>query len=158
MSRIERYRDQGRSYHPLTYSLAQIHSEINRAFERFFDNPIWEKPMSIMPAINMKDDGNQYTIEADMPGLEDRNIEIEIHGNQLIIKGEHEQQEEKQGEKMYISERKYGSFHRSITIPEDANHDNIQASYENGVLVIAIPKDPGKKPRKITINRNRPAE
>ncbi|MGA8943584.1 MAG: Hsp20/alpha crystallin family protein [Thermoactinomyces sp.] len=156
MSRIERYRDRGRPYNPVAYSLAQIHSEINRAFERFFDNPVWEKPVPLMPAINMRDDGNQYTIEAEMPGLEDRNIDIEIHGNQLVIKGEHELQEEKRAEKMVISERKYGSFHRSITIPQDANLDKIEANYENGVLMIAVPKDPGKKPRKITINRNRP--
>ncbi len=153
MSNMERYRDS--SYNPVARSLAKIHSEINRAFERFFDNPILEKPMSMMPAINMKDDGNQYTIEAEMPGLEEQNIDIEIHGNQLVIKGSHMQQEEKQGEKMVISERKYGSFHRMVTIPEDAGLDNIQANYENGLLLITVPKDPGKKPRKITINKNR---
>ena len=67
MSRLELY-------------LAQIHSVINRASERFIENPIWERPMSMMPAINMKDDGNQYLIEAEMPGLEEEDVEIEVHG------------------------------------------------------------------------------
>jgi HSP20 family protein len=114
MSRLERY-------------LAQIHSVINRAFERFFENPIWERPMSMMPAINMKDDGNQYLIEAEMPGLEDEDVEIEVHGRQITIKGKREQKEQKQGEQMYISERRYDSFYRTITLPQDANLDHITA-------------------------------
>jgi HSP20 family protein len=145
MSRLERY-------------LAQIHSAINRAFERFFENPIWERPMSMMPAINMKDDGNQYLIEAEMPGLEDEDVEIEVHGRQITIKGKREQKEQKQGEQMYISERRYDSFYRTITLPQDANLDHITADYENGLLFITVQKDPGKKPRKIKVNRNKPSK
>ncbi|MGA9173469.1 MAG: Hsp20/alpha crystallin family protein [Thermoactinomyces sp.] len=157
MSRLERYGDRGRYFDPVTYPLAQIHSEINRAFERFFENPVWGQPMSMMPAINMKDEGNQYRIEAEMPGLEDKDVEIEVHGRQLTIKGERVQEEQKQGERMYISERRYGSFHRTITLPEDANLDHITADYKNGVLLITVPKDPGKEARKIKINRNKPS-
>jgi HSP20 family protein len=157
VSRLERYEDRGRYYDPVTYPLAQIHSEINRAFERFFENPVWGQPMSMMPAINMKDEGNQYRIEAEMPGLEDKDVEIEVHGRQLTIKGERVQEEQKQGERMYISERRYGSFHRTITLPEDANLDHITADYKNGVLLITVPKDPGKEIRKIKINQNKPS-
>lgn len=113
--------------------------------------------MSMMPAINMKDDGNQYLIEAEMPGLEDEDVEIEVHGRQITIKGKREQKEQKQGEQMYISERRYDSFYRTITLPQDANLDHITADYENGLLFITVQKDPGKKPRKIKVNRNKPS-
>ncbi|MBA4544013.1 MULTISPECIES: Hsp20/alpha crystallin family protein [Thermoactinomyces] len=155
MGKLERYGDRGGFPDPFAYPLAQIHSEINRAFERFFENPAWTHPMAMMPAINMKDDGNQYQIEAEMPGIEEKDVEIEVHGRQLTIKGERTQEERKQGERMYISERRYGSFHRTVTLPEDANLDHITADYENGVLLITVPKVPGKEPRKIRINRNR---
>lgn len=153
MSNLERYRNRKNLYKPVNDPLTQIHSEINRTFERFFENPIWNESMPKMPAINMKDEGNQYLIEAEMPGLKDEEVEIEVHGGQLTIKGERKQEEKKQGEQMYIEERSYGSFYRTVTLPQNANPDRITADYENGLLLITVPKDPEKEPKKIKINR-----
>ena len=109
MSNLERFRSRRNLYNPV-HPLSQIHSEINRTFERFFENPIWNESMPKMPAINMKEEGNQYVIEAEMPGLRDEDVEIEVHGGQLTIKGERKQESKKEGEHMYIEERSYGSF------------------------------------------------
>lgn len=88
-----------------------------------------------------------------MPGLRDEDVEIEVHGGQLTIKGERKQESKKEGEHMYIEERSYGSFYRTVTLPQDANLDHITADYENGLLIITIPKDPEKEPKRIKINR-----
>lgn len=94
MSNLERFRSR-RNLHNPVHPLSQIHSEINRTFERFFENPIWNESMPKMPAINMKEEGNQYVIEAEMPGLRDEDVEIEVHGGQLTIKGERKQESKK---------------------------------------------------------------
>jgi HSP20 family protein len=153
VSNLERYNRSRRNLYNPVHPLSQIHSEINRTFERFFENPIWNESMPKMPAINMKDEGNQYVIEAEMPGLRDEDVEIEVHGGQLTIKGEQKQESKKEGEHMYIEERSYGSFYRTVTLPQDANLDHITADYENGLLIITIPKDPEKEPKRIKINR-----
>jgi HSP20 family protein len=148
---LERYGK--RDYFP-SHPLSQIHREINRTFERFFEEPFFAHPMPMMPAINLREEEHQYVIEAEMPGLSEKDLDIEVHGNMLTIKGERKSEEQKQGERMHIVERKYGSFHRSITLPQNANMDHITAEYENGVLTITVPKDRSKEPRKISIKKN----
>ncbi len=147
MSFLERYDRHGLMQHP--FSL--LRNEIDRTFQRFLDDPFFAQPATFMPAMNMKEEENRYVVEAELPGLEMKDVDIEVQGNLLTIKGERKIEERKQGERMHVMESRYGSFQRTIPIPENANADQITAEHKNGILKIYIPKDPGKKSRKIEI-------
>lgn len=134
-------------WHPL----AQIHHEINRAFQRVLGEPY--QPFTQMPILNLREEEKRYVIEAELPGMDPQEVDIEVHQNTLTIKGEHRQEKKREEQRMHIMERRYGSFHRTITLPENAQMDQITADYENGLLLISIPKDQNKPPRKIQINR-----
>lgn len=138
---------------PVHYPLSRLHDEITRTFEQLFENPLLTHPMPYMPAINMKEEENQFVIEAELPGIDPNVIEIEAHGQTLVIKGEQNETEQKQEENMQRLERRYGSFHRSITLPEYANLDHVNAEYEHGLLTITVPKHNDPPPRRIEIRR-----
>lgn len=103
------------------------------------------------PAVDIKEEQNQFVLMADIPGVEPKDIEITMENNVLIVKGERSQEsrEEQNGYKRV--ERVYGSFHRRFSLPDTADADNISAKGENGVLVITIPKKEKAQPRRISV-------
>ncbi|AUS09308.1 heat-shock protein [Laceyella sacchari] len=139
------------NHHPIT----RLHQEINRTFERFFENPLLTHPMPYMPVIHFKEETDRFVIEAELPGIDPNVVEIEAHGRSLIIKGEHKQTRQTQGENMHQAERRYSSFHRSITLPETANLDQITAEYEHGLLTVTVPKHDAPSPRRIEIKQRK---
>ncbi len=104
-----------------------------------------------VPAVDIKEDSNCFTITADLPGISPREIDIHAENGMLTIQGERESEkkEEKQGYKRI--ERSYGNFFRRFTLPDTADTDQISARGENGVLTITIPKRAEIQPRKITV-------
>ncbi|MDH5785661.1 MAG: Hsp20/alpha crystallin family protein [Chromatiales bacterium] len=105
-----------------------------------------------VPAVDIKEEKECFTISADLPGIAPKDIEIHAENGMLTIKGEreNEKREEKQGYKRI--ERSYGSFFRRFTLPDTADTDQISAKGENGVLTITIPKRAEIQPRKIAVN------
>ena len=104
-----------------------------------------------VPAVDIKEDGNCFTITADIPGVAPKDIDIHAENGMLTIQGEREgeKREEKQGYKRI--ERSYGNFFRRFTLPDTADTDKISARGENGVLTITIPKRAEIQPRKISV-------
>jgi len=106
------------------------------------------------PQIEAFQRGDELVVRADLPGLTKDDVKIEIHDDQLIIRGERRQEHEegRRGEGQYRSERRYGSFYRSIPLPEGVNADNAKAAFRNGVLEITIPApQPQAQGRRIEI-------
>lgn len=101
----------------------------------------------------MEEKSDRYTIEAEVPGLRSDEIEIDLNGNVLTGKGERKQEEhtDNRDRKMHMVERHYGSFQRSITLPDHIDPDGITAENRNGVLYIDVPKDKKSEPRRIDI-------
>src|SRR5699024_8540399 len=97
-----------------------------------------------------------YTIVAEMPGVDPDNIEIEIDEYTISIKGQREEviKTDDENKKMHVVEHSYGSFQRSFTLPENIDADNISADYKNGILFIEIPKVETSNKRRISIKRN----
>ena len=92
---------------------------------------------------------NEYEITAELPGMDASNVDVRLSEGVLTIKGEKKEKKEEQQKDYYISERRYGSFHRSFEVPEGIDEDKIQASFEKGVLTIKLPKGPeAQKPEK----------
>ena len=90
--------------------------------------------------------------EVELPGVDKDDIDISVVGDVLTIKGERKADEESKDEDYYCCERSYGSFFRSITVPAAVDTKKIEASYENGVLEISLPKAPEVKPKKVEIS------
>ena len=105
-----------------------------------------------VPAVDIKEDQQGFTIVADIPGIAPKDIEIHAENGMLTIQGDRESEKkaEKQGYKRV--ERSYGSFFRRFTLPDSADTDKISAKGENGVLTIIIPKREEIQPRKIAVN------
>lgn len=120
--------------------------EMERTFEDFrtgmrgFWFPSTSVAGSRIPAIDMKDAGNEYIVEADMPGMSKENVEIEIVEGGLRISAKKEEASEEEREGYLRRERGYMSFHRRLPIPEDSDVDAIEARLVDGVLQITIPK------------------
>jgi HSP20 family protein len=107
--------------------------------------------MRFSPSFEVKERDDAFVVSADLPGLEDKDVQITLHGNVLTVSGTRSAEERQEGETYYLYERQYGTFSRSFTLPDSANGDAISADLTSGVLVLTIPKKEETKPRKISI-------
>ena len=99
-----------------------------------------------IPAVNIRENGNHYTVSLAAPGLKKDDFRIDMEGNMLTISSEKEKNKEEKDEKFTRKEYSYSSFSRSFALPEDVRQEAIEARYENGELNITLPrKDNGKK-------------
>ncbi len=143
---------------PITGSLRLFRDEMDRLFSRFFNDP-WLLPemtggpaAAWSPDIDVLEGYKDITVRAEIPGLDPKDIEVSLAGNLLTITGEKREENEDQGSGFYRSERRYGAFHRSVELPQDADPDQIKASYDKGVLTIHVGRKEGAKPRRIAVS------
>lgn len=103
--------------------------------------------------IDVTEDEKAYTIKAEIPGARKEDLKVSIDGNLVSISAEvKKEKEEKKGETVIRRERYQGSVSRSFTLPQTVNEDKAQAKYENGVLVLTLPKKPGANARQLTVS------
>jgi len=136
--------------------LHTVQSEMNRIFNTFFDSPTPRgtgKPTlrRWIPAMDVVEADGQYVLRADLPGMSEADVKIELDDNVLTISGERKSEREQRSEGYHRVERASGSFSRSLTLPEGVDADDIEANFDNGVLEIRIPKPEQPKPRKVEI-------
>ncbi|RLC62978.1 MAG: Hsp20/alpha crystallin family protein, partial [Chloroflexi bacterium] len=93
-----------------------------------------------------------YVIKAEIPGVKDKDIDVSVEGDTLTIKGEKKAESEVKEENYHRSERYYGSFFRSIPLPSTGDAEKMEASYEDGVLEVSLPKAAEVKPKKIPVS------
>jgi HSP20 family protein len=137
--------------------LTSLQNEMNRLFNTFFDTPSagnggngtglrrW------VPAMDLVETDEHFVLKADLPGLEESDVNIEVEDNVLTISGERKAEHEENREGYVRVERAYGSFRRSLTLPEGVDPEAVTANFENGVLEVRIPKPEERKPRKVAI-------
>lgn len=111
---------------------------------------------TLNPKIDVHEDEKGFYVKAEMPGLEEKDINVTLKDRVLTISGEKkaEKTEKNKENEVYYSERRFGSFSRSISLPERINGNDVKAHYKNGVLEIELPKDEAAQPKKININVN----
>jgi HSP20 family protein len=129
-------------------------------FDRVFDQ-LWrgfglqgfETPRSIAPRTDVSETDSEYRIEAELPGLEEKDISVTLENGVLTLAGERKDERESEDEKRGIRHRESfrGSFRRSFGLPEDVDENAVAASYKNGVLYVSLPKLPTAKPEVRTI-------
>ncbi len=134
--------------------LNSIQSEMNRLFNSFFDSPTATNGRSLrrwIPAMDLSETEQEFVLRADLPGLDESDVNIELEDNVLTVSGERKSEHEERKEGYYRVERASGKFSRSLTLPEGVDPEKIDASFENGVLEVHIPKPEQRKPHKVTI-------
>ncbi|MHC2582306.1 HSP20 family molecular chaperone IbpA [Bradyrhizobium diazoefficiens] len=92
------------------------------------------------PAVDVTESDKAYEITAELPGMDEKDIEVNVANDGLIIKGEKKFEREEKQKDYYVSERRYGSFERHFGLPKDVEADKIEASFRNGVLKVTLPK------------------
>ena len=99
----------------------------------------------------VKETKNAYVFKADLPGIDDKDLEITLTGNRLTVSGKREAESKDEGDTFYACERSYGSFSRSFTLPEGADADHAEAGLRNGVLTLFDPQAPGAPAEEISL-------
>ena len=124
--------------------------EIDRVFDAFFGQTDqarrWVPPMDLVEA------EDHFVLKADLPGLTEEDVNIEIQDGTLTISGQRNAEHEEREKGWYRIERAFGSFNRSLTLPDGVDADRIEASFSHGVLEVRIPKPEERKPRRISIS------
>jgi len=141
------------------YPIFQLHREIDRLFDdafRGFPGLLrggldWPEitPIMLTPNIDIKETDENYVVSVEVPGVAKEDVDIRIDGDALIIRGEKKQEKKEDNENYHCVERHYGSFERMLTIPKDANADNIDAKFKDGVLTINIKRQAKSVPREV---------
>ena len=130
-----------------------MRKEVDRLFEDFGDDfwrrpfrslaqlePVWSRNLVATPAVDVSETDKAYEIAPEMPGMDEKNIEVNVANGGLTIKGEKKEEKEEQQKDYYFSERRYGSFQRYFALPESVDADKIEATFTNGVLKVTLPK------------------
>ena len=139
--------------------LGTLQSEMNRLFNTVFDGPApsGATMRRWMPPMDLVESGEDFVLRADLPGMSEEDVKIELEDSTLTISGERKAEHEAQGEGFYRVERATGAFSRSLTLPKGVDPEAVTASFDRGVLEVRIPKPAERKPRRISIGGNEPA-
>lgn len=136
--------------------LDTLQGEMNRLFSTFFDTPTnagnangitrrW------IPAMDLVETREHFVLKADLPGMTDADVKVEVENNVLTISGERKTEQEAEAEGYYRIERASGAFSRSLTLPEGIDADAVKATFDNGVLEVRVPKPVDVQPRRVQI-------
>src|SRR4051794_30837387 len=133
-----------------------LQNEMNRLFNTVFDAPAAPSNGGTlrrwMPAMDLVETEDHFVLRADLPGLSEGDVNIEVEDRVLTVSGERKAEHESTKEGYHRVERAFGTFSRSLTLPEGVDPEGVAASFDRGVLEVRIPKPEEKKPRKITID------
>jgi HSP20 family protein len=115
--------------------------------------PFWRRDFgfNVTPAIDIVEKDKAFEVTAELPGLDVKNIDLQLSDNVLTIKGEKQEEKEETAKDHYISERRYGSFRRSLQVPDSIDTNKIEASFKGGVLTVTLPKSPDAQKNQKTI-------
>ena len=131
--------------------LNALQGEMNRLFSSFFDEGANGERRHWAPAIDLLERDDSLVLKADLPGMSEDDVQIEVRDNVLKIAGERQAEHEAKENGYYRVERAFGRFSRSLQLPDGVDADRIAASFDKGVLEVTIPKPEQRKPRRIAI-------
>jgi len=107
------------------------------------------------PQFELKEQSDAFVLSADLPGIDEDDLELELTADRITVSGSREEQHREEHDRYFTYERNYGSFSRSFTLPSDVNPDAVEASLADGVLTVRLPKRAEAKPRKIDLHKGK---
>jgi len=137
---------------------SRIWQETSSLFDDFLNDTLMPSFPRInenwLPAVDVLEKDGNLILRAEIPGVNEKDIDLKLEGNVLTLKGEKRQESQEKRDNYHRMESYYGSFSRSFTLPESADRDQIKADYKNGILTITIPQKPEVRPREIPVAAN----
>ena len=130
-----------------------LQEQFSRLFDTSFPGRSSESDLTTWaPAVDIQETENELVLKADLPGIEEKDIDVRIENNTLTIRGERKFEKQVNEDNYLRVERSYGSFSRSFSLPNTINTEAISAEYKNGVLTVQMPKRPESKPKQVKVN------
>ena len=144
-------------YFKKSQSPSSLWPDAAQLFDNFFNTSLIASPLSDqreswMPAVDIFEKNGELVLRAELPGMEEKEIDVQLEGNVMTLKGERKLEKEEKESDYHRIESFYGTFSRSFTLPESVDRDKIKADYKNGVLTITMPQKPEVKPREIPVS------
>lgn len=141
---------------PARSRTADVFSSLQREIDRVFDGftqrwPSFESRWASTPCMDVAETDKEIEMTAELPGLEEKDIQVNVADDMLTIKGEKKAEKEEKGRNYHRVERSYGSFYRSLQLPAGVNADAIKATLKNGVLKVTVAKPAAAQPKKIEV-------
>lgn len=137
--------------------LVALRHEMDRLFDTFvrepfstLDWPAWSQT-AWAPAVDIVETENDVTVRAEVPGIDPKDLEVRVTGNQLVLSGEKKESTEEKGKNYYHSESRYGSFCRNVPLPEGVDTEHVEAEYAHGVLTLRLKKTQAATARRIEV-------
>ena len=145
-----------RPFETLRRGAEQLFDDFGRSFLRlptrpspFGFEPLWRREAVWDTAVDVAESEKGYEITVELPGMDEKNVEVMVSNGNLTIRGEKKEEKEEKKKDYYLHERHFGSFERSFEIPEGVDADKIEAGFKKGVLTVTLPKKPeAQKPAK----------
>jgi HSP20 family protein len=137
------------TYSGLSGLQEQVHRLLENSFPRRGDGSALT---SWAPAVDIFETENELVVKADLPDINERDIDVRVENNMLTVRGERKFEEKTEKENYLRVERTYGSFSRSFSLPNTVNNEAIKADYKNGVLTVTLPKRAESKPKQVKVN------
>ena len=136
---------------PMLREMAAWRNAMNRLFEDTAELGLWDRSEAWALALDVAETEDSFLVKASIPGINPEDLEITLTDNVLTIKGEIEESSELEEAQWHMRERRFGSFQRSITLPTPVDANAIEATYEDGVLSLNVPKVEEVKPKRIEV-------
>ena len=153
---IVSWRNKGKDIYSPFSEFETLQDEMNKLFN--FSLGRWgDRTFDLLdnrwgPAIDISDSEDDITVKADIPGMDKKDINVTIHGDTLVLKGEKKTDNEVKEKGFIKTERFYGSFNRAIRLPSEVDSSKVKATYKEGVLELVLPKKEESKPKQITVD------
>jgi HSP20 family protein len=129
-----------------------LQNRVNALFRDFNDGDSPVAAASFVPAVDIYEDEKKVVLKLEVPGIEEKDLDVRVENNTLTVKGERKFEGEEKEQNFHRIERRYGSFYRAFTLPATVDTENIGAGYNNGILKLELKKKPEAQPKQIKVN------
>ena len=132
--------------------VAALQNRVNALFRDFSEGESAMTTASFIPAVDIYEDEKKVVLKLEVPGIEEKDLDVSVENHTLTVKGERKFEKEEKEENFHRIERRYGSFSRSFTLPSTVDTEHIQANYQAGVLKLELQKKPEAQPKQIKVS------
>ncbi len=129
-----------------------LQNRVNNLFREMNEGESPLTTASFVPAVDIYEDSKKVVLKLEVPGIEEKDLDVRVENNTLTVKGERKFEKEEKEENFHRIERRYGTFYRSFTLPSTVDSEHINASYTNGILKLELSKKPEAQPKQIKVN------
>lgn len=132
--------------------VVSMQNRLNSLFRDFNESESPLTTASFVPAVDIYEDAEKVVLKLEVPGIEEKDLDVRVENNTLTVKGERKFEKEEKQENFHRIERSYGSFYRAFTLPSTVDTENVQANYQAGVLKLELKKKAEAQPKQIKVN------